>query len=270
MSAPRRAGLALAPALLVIAVLFGGALAGAVRTSLVPLGQPPSLDVWRALFDDPAYWDSVRFTLKIAVLATILSAVVGLSIALALRGRGTAPRLLVALPVPVPHLLVAVTAVLWLAPGGIADRLLGGLPLDLVRDGGGLGIVLVYVYKEAPFLALLLLTSMGRELARREEAAAVLGAGRRQRLRWVVWPAVRAPLLLGSLVVAAYVIGAFEVPLVVGPTASPTVAEYARDATQGDLIGGESTAAAALLTTLVPTMVLAAGAARLALRGIRP
>ncbi len=38
--------------------LFGGALAGAVRTSLVPLGGGVTLDSWRALFGDPAFVDA--------------------------------------------------------------------------------------------------------------------------------------------------------------------------------------------------------------------
>lgn len=260
MSAAWRARLAVAPAVLVVLLLFGGALAGAVRTSVVPLGGAPSLDVWRALLDDPAFWASVRFTLRITVLATVLSAGAALAAALALRGRGVLPRTLLALPVPVPHVLVASTAVLWLGPGGLADRVLGGLPATLVGDRQGLGIVLVYVYKEAPFLALLLLAAMGRGLAEREEAAAVLGLGPAQRLRWVVWPTVRRPLVLGSLIVAAFVLGAFEVPLLVGPTAPTTLAEYAREATQGDVIGGEGTAAAALLVTALAGIGLAFGA----------
>lgn len=264
MSGRWRDRLAVAPAVVVVVVLFGGALAGAVRTSLQPLGEPVSLDVWRRLFADPSFTESLWFTLRITVAATALSAVAGLGLALALRGRGGLARTLATLPVPVPHLLVASTAVLWLAPGGLADRLLGGLPLHLVRDEHGLGIVLVYGYKEAPFLALLLLAGLGRGVAEREEAAAACGAGPGQRLRWVVWPAIRAPLALGCLVVAAFVLGAFEVPLLVGPSSPTTLAEHAREATQGDLITGESTAAATLLMTAAAAIALAAGAVRFA------
>ncbi len=93
--------------------------------------------------------------------------------------------------------------------------------------------MLVYVYKEAPFLALLVLAACGRGLRAREEAAAVLGATPWQRLRWVTWPAIRGPLMVGSIIVAAYVAGAFEVPLLVGPNAPPTLATFAYEATQG-------------------------------------
>jgi len=254
----------MAPALVVIGVLFGGALAGAIRTSLVPLGGHASLDVWRALLDDPAFADSVRFTVKITVLSTLLSAGLALAISLRLRRRSTLARTLLALPVPVPHLLIGVAAVLWLAPGGLADRALGGLPLNLIGDRHGIGIVLVYVYKETPFLVLLLLAAMGRGLHEREEAAAVLGAGPLQRLRWVLWPAVRSPLIVGCIVIAAFVLGAFEVPLIVGPTYPTTLAEYAQQATEGDLLAGEGSAAATLLLTAAAAILLAIVAVRFA------
>lgn len=259
-----RTVLALAPALTVLAVLFGGGLAGAVRTSLVPLDGSASLDSWRALRDDPAFADAVLFSLRIAIVATLSAAIAAVAVALVVRTRGTALRALVALPVPIPHLLVAVLAVLWLAPGGLADRLLGTtLGGSVIRDEQGIGIVLVYVYKETPFLVLLLLAAMGRGLAEREEAAAVLGASAWQRLRWVLWPAIRTPLVVGSIVVGAFALGAFEVPLTVGPNYPPTLAEFAFQATQNDLLAGEGIAAAALLTTAVASIGLAVLAVRL-------
>ncbi|MGI8845893.1 MAG: ABC transporter permease subunit [Thermoleophilaceae bacterium] len=252
----------LAPALATLVALLGGALVGVARVSVVPLGEPATLDAWRGLIDDPVFADAVKFTLRTATLSTAAAAAVALALALAVRRRGTFVRSVLALPVPVPHLIVATVAVLWLAPGGLADRLLGGLPVDLVRDRSGFGIVLVYVYKEAPFLVLLVLAALGRGHSEHDEAAAALGVAPLQRLRWVTWPAVRSPLVVGSIVVFAFALGAFEVPLAVGPSYPPTIAEYAREATEGDLIAGQSTAAAALLVSALASIALAALAVR--------
>jgi len=136
--------------------------------------------------------------------------------------------------------------------------------VELKRDHGGLGIVVVYVYKEAPFLALLVLAACGRELQAREEAATVLGATPWQRVRWVMWPAIRGPLLVGSIIVAAYVVGAFEVPLLVGPNSPPTLATFAFEATKADVIAGQGTAAAALTLLALFSIAIAALAARFA------
>jgi putative spermidine/putrescine transport system permease protein len=254
----------LAPACLTILVLFGGALAGIVRTSLVPLGGDASLDAWRSLLRDPDFAAALLFTLRITLVSTGLAALLGILGAGLLRDRGSAVRALLALPVPLPHLLVATVAVLWLAPGGIAERALGGLPVDLVRDRAGLGVALVYVVKEAPFLILLVLAACGRDLRAREEAAAVLGSGPWQRMRWVTWPAIRGPLVIGSIIVAAYVAGSFEVPLAIGPNYPPTLATFAFDATQGDAIAGQGEAAAALLLASLVSIALAVAMTRLA------
>ncbi len=262
----------LAPALLTLVLLFGGALLGAVRQSVEPpLGggiSTWSLSTWNALFGDPTFIDALWFSARVTAAATIASAGLALAIAGPLRRRGPALRALFLLPVPVPHLIVAATAVLWLGPGGLADRALGSLPIDLVRDPLGLGIVLVYVYKETPFLALLVLAAMGRGLQEREEAAAVFGTSPWTRLRWVVWPAVRGPLSIGALIVAAFVFGAFEVPLAVGPNYPPTVAVYAYESTQNDALSGNGRSAAALLVAAAVSMIAAIAAVRVARAGI--
>lgn len=247
------------PALTVTAVLFGGALVGAARASLQPdpFSGRYSLDVWQRVLTDPAFGAAVRFTLTTALAATLLSVLLALPVAAALRGRPWA-RTLATLPVLLPHLLVAAVAVLWLGPGGLADRLVDGLPIDVVRSRSGLGIVLVYVVKEVPFLALLILAAWDGDVVAREEAAAVHGAAPVERFLHVLLPGVRGPLVVGTLVVAAFVLGSFEVPLVVGPTHPDTVATYALRVTQVADLSGRAASAAALLVAAAGSLLLAA------------
>lgn len=263
---PSSALLPLAPAVGVLILLFGGALVGAIRTSLQPgaAGALGSFDpsAWLVVLTDPVFADALVFTGRVTIVSTVISAAAAVLFAALLRSRGVVLRGIFGFPVLVPHLIVAVVAVLWLGSGGLADRLLGALPLDLVRDRGGWGIVLVYVYKEAPFLALLVLAAWDETVADREEVAAVLGAGRSARLRFVVWPSIRAPLAVGSLIVAAFAFGSFEVPLVVGPSYPPTVAVYALDQTRITLIVGQARSAVALLVAAGVSVVFAAAMVR--------
>lgn len=256
-----RTALPAVPAAAALGLLFGGALIGAVRTSLQPgiagtLGVV-DLSAWRAVLTDPVFTDALLFTARVTLLSTAIAAAVALVFASLLRRRAVAVRAVLGFPVLVPHLIVAVVAVLWLGAGGLADRLLGVLPVDLIRDRGGWGVVLVYVFKEAPFLTLLLLAAWDDRVADREEAAAVSGAGRWNRLRFAVWPSIRAPLTVGCLIVAAFTFGSFEVPLVVGPSYPPTVAVYALDQTRLTLLVGQARAAAALLVAAGVTVGLA-------------
>ena len=250
------------PAVAVLVLLFGGALVGAAQVSVQPVAGAGGVDLsaWRDVLADPGFRRALGFSSWVTAAATAVSAVLAVLAAAALR-RASAVRTVFALPVLVPHLLVAVLAVLWIGPSGVAERLLGSLPFDLVRDARGVGIVLVYVYKEVPFLTLLVLAAWGRRVDERVEAASMLGAGWWHRFTTVVWPAIRAPLVLGSLVVAAFVFGAFEVPLVVGPTSPRTVATWAFDASRTVALAGQARAAAALLLTAGVCLLLAGFAA---------
>ncbi|MBA3806952.1 MAG: sugar ABC transporter permease [Solirubrobacterales bacterium] len=258
----------MAPAVLVTVVLFGGALLGAVKQSVEPsLGGGPStwnLDSWRTLLASPGFLDALRFSAQLALIASVLAASLAVAVAVALRSHGRLVRSAFSLPVPVPHLLVAVVAFMWLSPGGLAQRALGRLPLRLVHDPLGLGVILVYVYKETPFLVLLLLAVMGSTLREREEAAAVFGASPFRVLIWVVWPVIRRPLLIGTMIVAAFVFGAFEVPLVLGPNYPLTLASYALQAQQKSPLRGQGVAAASLLVAAGMSILIAAAVMRLA------
>jgi putative spermidine/putrescine transport system permease protein len=249
----------------VLVVLFGGALAGGVAATLRAPGGGLSLDTWRWVLADPALLDALRFTVTVAVVSTVVSAALALPLARVIRD-AVWGRVAGTVPVLVPHLVAAVLAVAWIGPGGLADRLVGGLPVDLVRDRAGIGVILVYVYKETPFLALLVAAAWDRDTRAREEAATSLGATRLQRWRWVVWPTVLPSLAAGSLVVAAFVLGAFEVPLVVGPSYPKTLATLALDHTRSADLAGDGRAAAVLLLAALLAVFLAIPAARLGRR----
>lgn len=244
-------------------VLFGGALAGGLVGSLRGPDGRWTTAAWVTALAEPSFVDALAFSARTAVLSTLIAAALAVPVAALVRDHLWA-RVGLGLPVLVPHLVVAVTAALWLAPGGLADRLLGGLPVHLVRDRAGIGVVVVYVYKELPFLALLVSAAWTPEVRRRQEAAAVLGAGRLHRFTATVWPSVRMPLVAGSLIVAAFVVGAFEVPLVVGPTYPPSLATLALEHTRSAELAGQARAAALLLLTSGLALLLALPAARAA------
>ncbi len=251
------------PAVAAMVVLFGGGLLGAVRTSVTTFRGELTFAPWRDVLRDPVLVDATVFTLMVMLVVVLVGAPLAVATAALVR-RSRPARIGMTLPVLLPHLLVAVVAVFWLAPGGLADRLLGGLPIQLVRDRAGLGIIGVYLFKEVPFLVLLLTAAWDVEVEERDEAARSLGASPWQRVRWVLWPALRTPLAVGSLIVGAFVLGSFEVPLVIGPSFPPTLATFALDQTRVASLAGQSRAAAVLLLSATGSLVLAAIALRTA------
>ncbi len=250
--------------MLVIVAVFGAGLVGAVAQSLEPaslVGGALSAEAWRDVLSDPAFHEAIGFTLWTTLASTALAAALGVLLAALVRGAAPRARLMVALPLAVPHLVVAVAVVAWLGPGGLVDRLTG-INSGIVGDPRGLGIVLVSVLKEAPFVALVALAVWDDETRRREDAAAVLGAGPLARLLLVALPRLAPAVIGASLVVAAFALGAFEVALVAGPTTPQTIATYALDQTRSPDPAAPARAAAALLVAAILALAAALAVGR--------
>ena len=251
------------PAIVAVVVLLGGALVGAldssVHTGRIADGSL-STDAWTTTLSDPALARALWFTLWLATATTLISVPLAVVLAAGVR-RTRLGAAISASPVPMPHLAVAGLAVAWLAPGGLADRVLGGLPVDVVADPHGLGIILTYVYKEVPFLALVVLAAWDRATDERVEAASSLGAGRVRVLLDVVVPRVLPALGLAAGVVAAFVMGATEVPLVIGGSGQDTLATYAIDIVRLKGPAAQAEATVALLVAGGLAVVVVAAAA---------
>ncbi|MGF1599182.1 MAG: ABC transporter permease subunit [Acidimicrobiales bacterium] len=249
------------PAFLIVGVLTVAGLGGVVRTSLRQglLGEAGiGLAAWRRVLGDPTFRDAVGFTVWVAAASTVVAVVGAIAVASSMR-RSHRGRRALAVPVAAPHLVVATLAVVWLAPGGMADRLHATLPVGLVGNGAGWGVIVVYAAKEVPFLTLLALAALDDATVELEETAALLGANRWQRLRDVILPRLAVPMVAGGLVVAAFVIGAVEVPLLVGPTRPEMLGPYALEVVRLD--GPVARADAAVAELAASAIVGALGAA---------
>lgn len=279
--------LRLAPALAVVGVLFLGGLGSALAQSLgyqPYLGSRPlGLSAYRALAGDPAVRQGLVLTVTVAVVATVASTVLGIALALLVRAVGRrSPRRrrrgvrLLQVNLAVPHLVGALAIGALVAPTGWLARLahavgLVGSPDDvwvLTGDRWGVGIALEYVWKETPFLAVVTLGALGRRADELECAAAVLGARRWQRLRHVTLPMIAPSVAAGSSLVLAFVLGAYEVPLLLGrPFPAPLAVVAYQYATDTDLTLRPLAMAVAVLLTVL-SVVAVAGWLRL-VRGVR-
>ncbi|MEM8532853.1 MAG: ABC transporter permease subunit, partial [Chloroflexota bacterium] len=228
--------LSLAPALMLIAVLFGASVVYGLAQSLgylTVIGQETiNLDAYRNVLIGPSvaaseFWPALGFSLWVSAASTIISAIGALLLTLMPNRRqrgGKTSLLALNLNLAFPHLVWAIGLSLLLAQSGLIARVaaLFGLidtPADfpvLIRDRYGIGIILNYVMKELPFLALIVLAILRSQPEGYDLVAENLGASRWQRVRYVTLPLVMPGLIAGSLLVFAFVFGAYEVPAVLG------------------------------------------------------
>ena len=234
-----------APTVIVIGVLFGGGLAYGLLQSL---GWQPligrrelSLDAYANIVASERYagqfWSGLLLSLWISLASTVLSAVLAVAAAILLRRSFWGKRLstfLFQFNLPIPHVVAAIGILFVFSQSGLLSRLgaqIGlykapsGFPV-LVRDRYGIGIILSYLWKEVPFVGVIVLAvlqSLGRDY---EDSARNLGANRWQRFRYVTLPTIAPALLSASILVFAFTFGAFEVPGILGmrfPRALPVL-----------------------------------------------
>ena len=225
--------LMLLPALAVVVVLFGG---GLLLGVLQALGYLPGAGLTRLsgvhfvrVLSDPDFFLSFGMTLYVSVVSTLLAAGFSIIAALVLdrmAARYRPVHFVFQLPLTVPHLVIAVAVMFMLAPAGLLARtaVAVGLiqtPADfplMVNDRWSIGIILTYVWKEIPFITLMLLAVLrnaGRDLV---DVGRTLKASAWQRFRHITLPTIFPALGAASLIVFAYTFGAFEVPFLLGRT----------------------------------------------------
>ena len=234
------------PALLVIGMLFGGSLVYVVAESLgrmrvIGTSELSLRAYGEVLFGEryaARFWEGLLFSTWISAATTALSATLAVGAALLLRRRFIGRRLssfLLQFSLPVPHLVAAVGMLYLLSQSGLAARVFAAAGLMdspaqfpiLVRDGYGIGIIIAYLWKEVPFVGLIVLATLQAAGSNYEDAARSLGAGRWQRFRRVTLPLIRPAVVSTSLIVFAFVFGTYEIPGVLGvryPQALPVLA----------------------------------------------
>lgn len=274
--------LMLAPALLILGGLFLGALGLTLIRSfryMPALGlTEPDLAAYTAILTSPGFVSSLGLSLWIATASTLIAAVLALLAALLLRQ--TFPgRALIAflfqLNLTVPHIVGAIGILYLVSQSGSFARLAHAAGLitapgefpALTHDPFAIGIILQYVWKEVPFIGLILLAAMKSLGEDHEATARTLGATRWQAFRHVLLPMLMPGLVAASALVFAFAFGAYEIPLILGahaPEALPVLAW--RSFTDTDLATRPEAYAMAVVIALIGAAMLAAYA-RLALRG---
>jgi putative spermidine/putrescine transport system permease protein len=276
--------LLLLPACLVIGGLFlGGLLIGVMRSfnymPVIGLTEP-DLAAYRAVFSNPDFYRSFLLTFHIAFASTVISAVIAVAAALLLRrtfaGRGLIS-FLFQLNLTVPHLVGAIGILYLFSQSGMFARLAaefgmiarpGDFPA-LVFDPYAIGIILQYVWKEVPFIGVIVLANMQAIGQDHEAVARSLGASRWQAFRHVLLPMILPGVLSASVIVFAFTFGAYEIPAVLGASYPQTLPVLAyRSYTDVDLAARPEAMAMAVVIALLSVGLIAIYL-RAARRGMR-
>ena len=225
--------LLLMPAILVILLLFmGGLITGFLRS----LGYFPliglndfNFDAYTTIFTDNGFIRSFILTFHIAFTSTLIASILAVASAMLLRPAFRGKRFvqfIFSLNLTIPHLVGAVGVLYLFSGSGLVSRLATGAGLidspagfpAMVNDPWAIGIIIQYVWKEIPFIGVIVLAillSVGEDY---ESVARSLGANRWQAFRNVTLPLIMPGVVSASVIVFAFTFGAFEIPWLLGST----------------------------------------------------
>ena len=177
------------------------------------------------------YTTDLIFTLEIVLLSSALIAIVAIAIAGYLT-LGENPRAVAVLrwlyrwPLFIPFVVAGQLMRMFLAKNGMLNHVLIGSGLIEPLQAQSLldwrGIVVAFVWKQAPFVTLLLAGAMASIEPQHIEAARNLGARRLRVLFDIVLPQVRGTLLVGLVLSFVTMLSVLSVPLMINPN-SPTM-----------------------------------------------
>ena len=229
-TADRWVGLALlAPALAVILVFFVAPLAMSAVVAFRRKDGGLTLEHFAKSFD--LYTTDLLFTLAIVLASTILIGLVAIAIAGYLT-LGENPRAVAILrwlyrwPLFIPFVVAGQVMRTFLAKNGMLNHVLIGTGLIEPLSAQSLldwrGIVVAFVWKQAPFVTLLLAGAMASIETQHIEAARNLGARRLRVLIDIILPQVRGTLLVGLVLSFVTMLSVLSVPLMINPN-SPTM-----------------------------------------------
>jgi putative spermidine/putrescine transport system permease protein len=218
-----------APALGILLALFVYPLGFSLVSAFEGEGGGWTLGNFSKGFD--FYWRDIGFTLLIVGLSTLL--IGGFAIAIGgFLTLGENPRAVAALrwlyrwPLFIPFVVAGQLMRTFLAKNGMMNNALVELgllaPLDAQSWLDWRGIVVTFVWKQTPFVALLVAGAMAALDRATIEAARNLGAGRLRVLLEIVLPQVRQTLIVGLILSFVIMMSVLSGPLMINAQ-SPTM-----------------------------------------------
>ncbi|MFK3958616.1 ABC transporter permease [Guptibacillus hwajinpoensis] len=218
----------LLPAIAVTLLLVGHGMWSAVAQSFQTIDGEWTTATYVELFGSHAFFHSLKLTFRVAILSTLLSLVIGLIMTRMLYGlfKDSTLKILVWIPMLIPHFIAGYLVFLFLSQSGLFSSLLyqmgalesrGNFPV-LVQEKFGLGIILTYVWKEVPFVILMLLPVYYEIDHRYSEVVRTLGGSKWDVFKTVELPWILPILIETAVILLAFVASAFEIPYLLGVT----------------------------------------------------
>lgn len=241
---------------------------GLVQAFLQSLRKDGALtfEFYQRLFESDRFLASLGFSVQTALISSLISLVIGVLLTRSCYQllENYAPRLIVWLPMLFPHFVWGYMVILLLSETGVLSQILqvsgilsnsGGFP-TLTRDANGLGIIITYVWKEVPFVILMLLPVYASIKPEYYDLVKNLGGNSFRQFTSVEWPHILPVMIETFLIIFSFTLSAYEVPALLGTTFPEMVSVLSYDWFYGSSWEDRPLAFAAMVSLSIIILVL--------------
>lgn len=191
-----------------------------------------TLNNWKSLVGDKESLDSILFSLKMGLFSSAGTLLFAFPTALFLRKGGPGKGFLASLikiPLFIPALVSAFLIINLISFHGIINEVLIALrlikkPLRMLNDKQGWGVVAIQIWKNIPFVLLILSSSLASIRDDTIDAARNLGAGAFSILFRIFIPLTMPGILVSMILMFIKAFGDFAITSTAGPNYPPSIA----------------------------------------------
>ena len=185
------------------------------------------LFAYKELFADTWFLQSALYSLYVAFVSTLISLIIGTFFAYLiwkLPGRYHSRTVIYKIPLILPHIAVGFIAVILLSKTGILASLSYQLGIidsfesfpSLLYTGAGIDLIAAYIYKETPFVMVMVYAILSRFDRRLLETASMLGASPLRCFFSLILPFIMPVINTTFIILFIFSFGGFDLPFVLG------------------------------------------------------
>lgn len=235
-----------------IALIAVVILGGFIKSIIISFGFYKEIGIsefttkyYREILTSKGFLNSLFFTFKFAAISSILAVIIGLFLAYGIYFYKKKSSFSLNIPMIIPHMIVVVILLNLFSEAGLFSRILANLGVidsphqfvPLFYTKNALGIILVYIFKGAPFAAVVFLNGINKIGMEQFNAARNLGATESYAFYHIYYKRVKSSLLKVLLILFTFSMSSYEVPFLIGPTAPRALAVKSYiEFTQNDFI----------------------------------
>ena len=188
-----------------------------------------TLKYYKEVLTSKDFLSSLGFSFYISIVSSVIAVVLGILLSYSIfriDSKRKTIDFMYKFPIIVPHIVAVLLVYNILVQNGILPRILYFIGLikepfqfpSLLYEKNGVGIIIAYLWKEVPFVAMVTYTILGNLSYNLSEVALNLGATNRQVFFHVFLPLIMPSVLSAFIIIFAFSFGAYEVPFLLGAT----------------------------------------------------